>query len=152
MHNEFRGKRSAALSTIVVLFAACSSRAPRVATVTTTSMAPSTTTSTAPSTTSTTTTTASSTTTTLRRTSTTTAPRPTTSTTRVVRQVHGLQGAVVAVDPGHNGGNGSQPSEINRQVDARGFKKACDTTGTQTASGYTEAAYTFDLATRLAAV
>src|SRR5205823_6027743 len=75
-----------------------------------------------------------------------------TTTTRVVREVHGLQGAVIAVDPGHNGANGSHPNEINRQVDAGGFQKACDTTGAQTASGYTEAAYTFDVATRLAAV
>ena len=70
----------------------------------------------------------------------------------MAHELHGLQGAIIAVDPGHNGANGSHPSEINRQVDAGGFQKACDTTGTATASGYTEAAYTFDVATRLAAV
>jgi N-acetylmuramoyl-L-alanine amidase len=70
----------------------------------------------------------------------------------VVRELHGLQGAVIAIDPGHNGANGSHPSEINRQVDAGGFMKACDTTGTATNSGYAEAAYTFDVATRLATV
>lgn len=76
----------------------------------------------------------------------------TTSTARVPRDLHGLQGAVIAVDPGHNGANGSHPKEINRQVDAGGFQKACDTTGTQTVSGYTESAYTFDVANRLVAV
>jgi N-acetylmuramoyl-L-alanine amidase len=70
----------------------------------------------------------------------------------VARELHGLSGAVIAVDPGHDGANGSHPAQINRLVDAGGFMKACDTTGTATNSGYTEAAYTFDVATRLAAV
>src|SRR5207244_9143389 len=64
----------------------------------------------------------------------------------------GLTGKTIAIDPGHNGANGSHPEEINRPVDAGGFKKECDTTGTATNAGYTEAAYTFDVATRLAAV
>jgi N-acetylmuramoyl-L-alanine amidase len=34
-------------------------------------------------------------------------------------------------------------------VDAGTLRKACDTTGTQTAAGYTEAAYTLDVARRL---
>jgi len=57
------------------------------------------------------------------------------------------------LDPGHNGGNGAHPAEINRQVPAgRGQTKPCNTTGTSTNAGYPEAAYTFDVATRLAAV
>ena len=64
----------------------------------------------------------------------------------------GLAGKVVAIDPGHNGGNGSHASEINRPVDAGGFKKACDTTGTETNAGYPESAYAFDVANRLAGV
>ena len=60
-----------------------------------------------------------------------------------------LAGKTVAVDPGHNGANWSHAVEINRLVDAGGFRKACDTTGTSTNDGYSEAAYTFDVARRL---
>jgi N-acetylmuramoyl-L-alanine amidase len=60
-----------------------------------------------------------------------------------------LAGRVIAVDPGHDGGNGSHPDLINRPVPAGGFSKACDTAGTATLSGYTEAAFNFDVALRL---
>src|SRR5262245_7442838 len=100
----------------------------------------------------TTTTSRQATTSTIGRTSTSTAMATTSTTVHVARDLNGLSGAVIAVDPGHNGGNGSHPSEINRLVNAGGFTKACDTTGTSTNSGYAEAAYTFDVATRLAAV
>lgn len=63
-----------------------------------------------------------------------------------------LAGHTVAIDPGHNGQNYAHPREINRLVDAGGFRKACDTTGTAANDGYSEAAYTFDLALRLARV
>jgi N-acetylmuramoyl-L-alanine amidase len=63
-----------------------------------------------------------------------------------------LAGKTIAVDPGHNGANWSHPAAINRLVDAGGFRKACDTTGTSTNAGYTEAAYNFDVALRLARV
>jgi N-acetylmuramoyl-L-alanine amidase len=63
-----------------------------------------------------------------------------------------LLGKTIAVDPGHNGANWSHPAEINRLVDAGGFRKACDTTGTSTNDGYTEAAYNFDVAMRLARI
>jgi N-acetylmuramoyl-L-alanine amidase len=83
-------------------------------------------------------------------------PRPTTTTRPAPKSRPplgpGLAGKVIAIDPGHNGGNGSHPAEINRKVDAGGFQKECDTTGTATNAGYTEAAYTFDVATRLAGV
>ena len=62
-----------------------------------------------------------------------------------------LNGKIVAIDPGHDGGNGAHPAEINRLVPAGGFQKACDTTGTQTNAGYTEAAFNLDVAQRLAA-
>lgn len=52
------------------------------------------------------------------------------------------------VDPGHNGGNGRHTKEINRLVDAGGFKKACNTTGTAGA-GLTEAAYNWATSQRL---
>ena len=63
-----------------------------------------------------------------------------------------LAGRVVVIDPGHNGGNGDATSEINRQVDAGGFRKACDTTGTSTNDGYSESAFNWDVSNRLAAV
>jgi N-acetylmuramoyl-L-alanine amidase len=64
----------------------------------------------------------------------------------------GLRGRTIAVDPGHNGSNWAHPEVIGRLVDAGTLRKACDTTGTSTASGYAEAAFTFDVAVRLRAV
>jgi N-acetylmuramoyl-L-alanine amidase len=61
-----------------------------------------------------------------------------------------LSGLVVTIDPGHNGGNGAHPDQINEQVAiGNGETKECDTTGTETGSGYSEAAYTFDVAQKL---
>jgi N-acetylmuramoyl-L-alanine amidase len=62
-----------------------------------------------------------------------------------------LAGKVVAIDAGHNGGNGSHPDEINREVNAGGGRrKACDTTGTETTDRrLSEHAFTFDVAQRL---
>jgi N-acetylmuramoyl-L-alanine amidase len=60
-----------------------------------------------------------------------------------------LDGMTVALDPGHNAGNAGAPSTINRLVPiGKGRRKACDTTGTATDSGYAEAAYTWDVAVR----
>ncbi|RGA02384.1 N-acetylmuramoyl-L-alanine amidase, partial [Microbispora triticiradicis] len=61
-----------------------------------------------------------------------------------------LSGKVVVIDPGHNGGNFRHTREINRQVNILTQKKACDTTGTSTNDGYTEAAFTWDVSNRLA--
>jgi N-acetylmuramoyl-L-alanine amidase len=63
-----------------------------------------------------------------------------------------LVGEVVTIDPGHDGGNGSDPGAIGQPIDGGGFTEPCDTTGTEDASGYTEHAFNFDVATRLAAV
>lgn len=63
-----------------------------------------------------------------------------------------LAGATIVVDPGHNGRNWAHPEQVNRLVDAGTLRKACDTTGTSTASGYAEPAYTFDVARRLARI
>ena len=60
-----------------------------------------------------------------------------------------LSGKTIAVDPGHNGRNWAHPKEISRIVDAGTLRKACDTTGTATASGYAEPTFTFDVALRL---
>jgi N-acetylmuramoyl-L-alanine amidase len=57
---------------------------------------------------------------------------------------------VVVLDPGHNGRNARNLTEINRQVpDGRGGTKPCNTTGTQTDARYPEHAFTFDVASRV---
>ncbi len=63
-----------------------------------------------------------------------------------------LTGKVVVIDPGHNGGNFRNPKAINRQVNVLTKWKACDTTGTATANGYAEAAFTWDVSSRLAKI
>ncbi|WP_406267118.1 N-acetylmuramoyl-L-alanine amidase [Streptomyces sp. NBC_00191] len=60
-----------------------------------------------------------------------------------------LAGKVVVVDPGHNPGNFQHTSEINKLVDIGTNRKECDTTGTATADGYTEAEFTRDVSQRL---
>ncbi|MFB4305387.1 N-acetylmuramoyl-L-alanine amidase [Actinomadura sp. GTD37] len=61
-----------------------------------------------------------------------------------------LDGKVVVLDPGHNGGNADHPTEVNKQVKIGNGSKACDTTGTETKAGYTEHAFTWDVSNRLA--
>jgi N-acetylmuramoyl-L-alanine amidase len=61
-----------------------------------------------------------------------------------------LAGKVIVIDPGHNGANWSHPAIINRLVNVITEWKPCDTTGTQTDAGYTEHAFTFNVAVRLA--
>ena len=63
-----------------------------------------------------------------------------------------VAGKVIVLDPGHNGGNASHPAQINKQVSVGNGRKACDTVGTSTADGYSEHAFTWDVANRLAAV
>lgn len=60
-----------------------------------------------------------------------------------------LKGKVVVIDPGHNPSNFQHTAEINRKVDIGSGYKECDTTGTATNSGYTEAEFTLDVAHRL---
>lgn len=50
-----------------------------------------------------------------------------------------LAGRVVVLDPGHRLGNATHPAEISRLVEAGGFRKACNTTGTATLGGVPEA-------------
>jgi N-acetylmuramoyl-L-alanine amidase len=62
-----------------------------------------------------------------------------------------LDGQVVVIDPGHNGGNAAAPSIINRPIwNGRGTE-TCDTTGAQTDSGYTEALFNWNVALHLTA-
>ena len=57
-----------------------------------------------------------------------------------------LTGQVVTVDPGHNGGNFTDTSFINALVWNGREAEACDTTGTETDGGYTEAQFNFNVA------
>ncbi|HEX4626783.1 MAG TPA: N-acetylmuramoyl-L-alanine amidase [Solirubrobacteraceae bacterium] len=76
-------------------------------------------------------------------------PPPPTTTAAPAASAEPLAGKVVAIDPGHNGGNGSHPDEINRLVFIGNGRKACDTAGAETADGYTEAEYTLDVGLRV---
>ena len=63
-----------------------------------------------------------------------------------------LVGTTVHVDAGHNGANATRPAQINRLVPAGtgGYRKACDTTGTETNDGrLSESRFTLDVARRL---
>ncbi len=62
-----------------------------------------------------------------------------------------LAGKIVGIDPGHNGRNGSDPAFLAHQVFNGRTMEDCNTTGTQTASGYTESLFNFRVATFLAA-
>ncbi|WTX92649.1 N-acetylmuramoyl-L-alanine amidase [Streptomyces sp. NBC_00637] len=63
-----------------------------------------------------------------------------------------LQGKVVVIDPGHNPTNYQHTADINSKVDIGTNRKECDTTGTSTNSGYSEAQFTLDVAHRLRAL
>ncbi|MFF4252270.1 N-acetylmuramoyl-L-alanine amidase [Streptomyces sp. NPDC001663] len=63
-----------------------------------------------------------------------------------------LKGKVIVIDPGHNPGNFQHATEINRKVHIGTNVKECDTTGTSTNSGYTEAQFTLDVSHRLKAL
>jgi N-acetylmuramoyl-L-alanine amidase len=62
-----------------------------------------------------------------------------------------LNGKVILVDPGHNGGNFAAPSVINRLIWNGRESETCDTTGTETAAGYTEALFNWRVALYLTA-
>lgn len=58
-----------------------------------------------------------------------------------------LAGKVVVIDPGHHLGNSHHLAQINKLVPAGfGLRKACNTTGTSTNSGYAEARFTLGVA------
>jgi N-acetylmuramoyl-L-alanine amidase len=60
-----------------------------------------------------------------------------------------LAGSVVGIDPGHNGGNFTDPGFINQLIWNGREEEACDTAGTETAGGYTEALFNFHVASHL---
>jgi N-acetylmuramoyl-L-alanine amidase len=103
--------------------------------------ASSTTTSTSVTTTSTTTSTSTTSTST-----TSTSTTSTSTTTTEPGDPNPLDGRIVVVDPGHNGANGQHPDQVNVLVDAGGFEKACNTTGTATDDGYSESRFNLEVA------
>jgi len=62
-----------------------------------------------------------------------------------------LAGKIVGIDPGHNGGNFTDPDAIARQIWNGAEWENCDTTGTTTDAGYTEAQFNFNVALDLRA-
>jgi N-acetylmuramoyl-L-alanine amidase len=62
-----------------------------------------------------------------------------------------LAGKVVGIDPGHNGDNYLHPDYIDRQVWNGREWEDCDTTGTETDGGYTEARFNWHVARYLTA-
>ena len=60
-----------------------------------------------------------------------------------------LAGLTIAIDPGHQLGNALHRRQINRPVQAGGFTKPCNTTGTATNAGFPEATFNFLVANRL---
>src|ERR1019366_2204662 len=64
-------------------------------------------------------------------------------------QANPLKGKIVGIVPGHNGRNGTDPAYINHLVWNGREWETCDTTGTETDGGYTEARFNFNVATYL---
>jgi N-acetylmuramoyl-L-alanine amidase len=61
-----------------------------------------------------------------------------------------LAGRVVGIDPGHNGRNWAGPAFIDQRIWNGREWETCDTTGTATDAGYTEARFNFNVASDLA--
>ncbi|MFF3416267.1 N-acetylmuramoyl-L-alanine amidase [Streptomyces sp. NPDC002698] len=82
-------------------------------------------------------------------TSSTPAPSSSSSSSSKPAASGSLKGKVIVIDPGHNPANFRHTSEINRKVNIGTNWKECDTTGTSTNAGYTEARFTLDVAHRM---
>jgi N-acetylmuramoyl-L-alanine amidase len=63
-----------------------------------------------------------------------------------------LAGRVITVDPGHNGGNFTDPRAIGRLVNDGNGEKECDTTGTAAPDGYRETDFNWSVAVHLRAL
>jgi N-acetylmuramoyl-L-alanine amidase len=57
-----------------------------------------------------------------------------------------LAGKIVGIDPGHNGGNFTDPAYIDHLIWNGREWETCNTTGTETDGGYTEARFNFRVA------
>ena len=79
------------------------------------------------------------------------APSPARTARPRSRPAKPLAGKVVGIDPGHNGGNAADPAYLNTIIWNGRQSETCDTTGTQTAGGYTEALFNFNVARYLRA-
>ncbi len=62
-----------------------------------------------------------------------------------------LAGKIIGIDPGHNGLNYTSPAFLDHQIWNGREWEDCDTTGTQTAGGYTEARFNWNVAVYLRA-
>jgi N-acetylmuramoyl-L-alanine amidase len=62
-----------------------------------------------------------------------------------------LSGVVIALDPGHNGGNAAHATEIAKRVWIGNGYKPCNSVGTSTLTGYPEHAFNFDVVKRVKA-
>jgi len=62
-----------------------------------------------------------------------------------------LAGIIIAVDPGHNGGNATHRAQISRLVGTGTGRRACATVGTTTVDGYPEHRFNFAVALRVKA-
>ncbi|MFE2728135.1 N-acetylmuramoyl-L-alanine amidase [Kitasatospora sp. NPDC059327] len=82
----------------------------------------------------------------------TTAPGSASGAASSTASATALAGRTVLLDPGHNPGNAAHTTEINRQVDIGNARKECDTTGTSTNAGYSEAEFTLDVSRRARAI
>lgn len=58
-------------------------------------------------------------------------------------------GTVIMIDPGHQLGNATHPRQVNRLVNAGGFRKPCNSTGTATNAGFPEATFNWRVARAL---
>jgi N-acetylmuramoyl-L-alanine amidase len=87
-----------------------------------------------------------STTATARATGTFSHPGPPRSHHRSRRVALPLAGLTVGIDPGHNGRNFTDPTYINRPIWNGREMETCNTTGTETDEGYTEAEFNFNVA------
>ena len=58
-------------------------------------------------------------------------------------------GTVIMIDPGHQLGNATHPRQVNRLVNAGGFRKPCNSTGTATKAGFPEATFNWRVARAL---
>jgi N-acetylmuramoyl-L-alanine amidase len=63
-----------------------------------------------------------------------------------------LAGKIIGIDPGHNGLNYADPAYLNHKIWNGRAWEDCDTTGTETASGYTEARFNWNVAKYLRAI
>jgi N-acetylmuramoyl-L-alanine amidase len=62
-----------------------------------------------------------------------------------------LAGKVIGIDPGHNGLNHTDPAFLSHRIWNGREWESCDTTGTQTTGGYTEARFNWNVAMDLRA-